>query len=302
MIENANRPLAIFSIMSTFLLGGCSATGVLNAVTTSSNYTLNADVAYGNQPRQKLDIYTPTSVARPPTGWPVVVFFYGGSWNTGGRTQYQFLGEALAARGVLTLVADYRLYPEVRYPDFLIDSAQALAYGFNNAARLGGDPRRVFVMGHSSGGYNAAMLALDARWLDRSGRAVRFLFNHQPRREVSLLPPKLFGELAAHWVHAARCAAQLSRRSGARYAGQSAAQHPAARSEFAGHRYAGYVEALPSRKPHDTDRCICLAVALDRRWSGVIGESPYRQCNLAKCKMCGSSPTCSRHNPWKGKT
>ena len=178
MIENANRPLAIFSIMSTFLLGGCSATGVLNAVTTSSNYTLNADVAYGNQPRQKLDIYTPTSVARPPTGWPVVVFFYGGSWNTGGRTQYQFLGEALAARGVLTLVADYRLYPEVRYPDFLIDSAQALAYGFNNAARLGGDPRRVFVMGHSSGGYNAALLALDARWLDRSGRAVRFLSNH----------------------------------------------------------------------------------------------------------------------------
>jgi acetyl esterase/lipase len=70
---------------------------------------------------------------------------------------------------VMTLVADYRLYPEVRYPDFLSDSAQALAYGFEHAAQLGGDPRRVFVMGHSAGGYNAAMLALDARWLKAAG-------------------------------------------------------------------------------------------------------------------------------------
>jgi len=154
--------------MSTFLLAGCSATGVLNAVTPSSSYTLNADVAYGTQPRQKLDIYTPTA-DRPVTGWPVVVFFYGGSWNFGARTQYQFVGEALAARGMLTLVADYRLYPEVRYPDFLSDSAQALAYGLEHAARLGGDPKRVFVMGHSAGGYNAAMLALDARWLKATG-------------------------------------------------------------------------------------------------------------------------------------
>ena len=156
--------------MSTFSLTGCSATGVLNAITPSDSYTLNADVAYGAQPRQRLDIYTPTS-ATPATGWPVVVFFYGGSWNTGSRTQYQFVGEALAARGVLTLVADYRLYPEVRYPDFLSDSAQALAYGFDQAARLGGNPKRIFVMGHSSGGYNAAMLALDARWLKAAGHA-----------------------------------------------------------------------------------------------------------------------------------
>lgn len=170
MIHHATRLLALLTILSTFLLAGCSATGVLNAVTPGSSYALNADVAYGKQPRQKLDIYTPTAT-RPATGWPVVVFFYGGSWNTGARTDYQFVAEALAGRGVLTLVADYRLYPEVRYPDFLSDSAQALAYGFDQAARLGGDPKRVFVMGHSAGGYNAAMLALDARWLKAAGRA-----------------------------------------------------------------------------------------------------------------------------------
>ena len=163
------KPL-IASLAIASILSGCSAVGTLNALSASNSYTLNADVTYGALPRQKLDIYTPTATA-PAGGWPVIVFFYGGSWNTGERADYQFVGEALAARGVLILVADYRLYPDVRYPDFLSDSAQALAYGFDQAARLGGDPKRVFVMGHSAGGYNAAMLALDARWLKAVGHA-----------------------------------------------------------------------------------------------------------------------------------
>lgn len=168
MTRHPKRLFALLSIMLTLMLAGCSATGVLNAVTTGSSYALRTDVAYGTHPRQKLDVYTPKA-ASPETGWPVVVFIYGGSWNEGARAQYQFVGEALAARGVVTLVADYRLYPEVRYPDFLSDSALALAYGLEHAARLGGDPKRVFVMGHSAGGYNAAMLALDARWLRAAG-------------------------------------------------------------------------------------------------------------------------------------
>ncbi len=170
MTLHAKRLLALLATMFSFLMGGCSATGALNAVTLGSSYTLSAEIAYGTLPRHKLDIYTPTA-ERPTAGWPVVVFFYGGSWNTGARAQYQFVAAALAARGVMTLVADYRLYPEVRYPDFLSDSAQALAYGFEQAARLGGNPKRVFVMGHSAGAYNAAMLALDARWLKATGHA-----------------------------------------------------------------------------------------------------------------------------------
>jgi acetyl esterase/lipase len=161
---------ALLVVASTLLLAGCSGSGVLNTLTSSSSYTLQSSVPYGALPRQKLDIYTPTTT-RPATGWPAVVFFYGGSWNSGARADYRFVAEALAARGVLTLVADYRLYPEVRYPDFLTDSAQALAYGLDQAARLGGNPKRVFVMGHSAGGYNAAMLALDPRWLKAAGHA-----------------------------------------------------------------------------------------------------------------------------------
>lgn len=148
----------------------CAPVATLNAITPSGTYRLHDGVAYGALARQKLDVYTPESVA-PAGGWPVVVFFYGGSWNRGDRAQYRFVGEALASRGVLTLIADYRLYPQVRYPDFLLDCAQALAYGLREAEGLGGNPKRVFVMGHSAGAYNAAMLALDPRWLASTGHA-----------------------------------------------------------------------------------------------------------------------------------
>lgn len=148
----------------------CAPVATLNAITPTSTYSLRDGVAYGAAARHKLDVYTPSTVA-PAGGWPVVVFFYGGSWNRGERAQYRFVGEALASRGVLTLIADYRLYPQVRYPDFLIDCAQALAFGLREASQLGGNPRQVFVMGHSAGAYNAAMLAMDPRWLATTGHA-----------------------------------------------------------------------------------------------------------------------------------
>jgi acetyl esterase/lipase len=147
----------------------CAPTATLNALAPSDTHTRIADIAYGPLPRQKLDVYRPTSVA-PPGGFPVAVFFYGGSWNRGERADYRFVGEALASRGVLTLVADYRLYPEVRYPAFLEDGAQAVAFALRDAATWSGNATRVFIVGHSAGAYNAAMLALDGRWLKAFGR------------------------------------------------------------------------------------------------------------------------------------
>ncbi len=160
----------VLPLAALTLLAACSPLTVLNGVRARNTETVAPGVPYGEGPRRQLDIHTP-SAAAPPGGWPVVVFFYGGSWNSGERADYRFVGEALAARGVLTLVADYRLYPEVRFPEFLNDSAEALAYGLREAGRLGGNPKRVFVMGHSAGGYNAAMLALDARWLKPTGHS-----------------------------------------------------------------------------------------------------------------------------------
>lgn len=153
-------------------LAACSPITALNALAPPFTHQRQADLPYGDQPRQRLDAYLPTRAA-PPGGHPVVLFIYGGSWNHGERADYKFVGEALASRGVITLVSDYRLYPQVRYPEFLDDGARALAWTFKEAARLGGNPRRIFVMGHSAGAYNAAMLALDPRWLATQG--------HQPR-------------------------------------------------------------------------------------------------------------------------
>ncbi|RQP25228.1 alpha/beta hydrolase [Piscinibacter terrae] len=155
-------------------LAACAPVATLNALAPTDTHTLQADLPYGPLRRQRLDIYTPTRAA-PAGGHPVVVFFYGGSWNRGERHDYKFVGEALASRGMIAILADYRLYPQVRYPDFLTDCAQALAYGLSHAKALGGNPQRVFVMGHSAGAYNAAMLAMDARWLQPTGHSPKEL-------------------------------------------------------------------------------------------------------------------------------
>lgn len=158
-------------VLAVAVLAGCTAVGTLNALTARASYTASTGIAYGAEPRQRLDVFTPTTGLRPAAGWPVVVFFYGGSWASGERADYRFVGEALAARGVLAVIADYRLYPAVRYPDFLADCALAVAWTFAQAPALGGDPKRLFVMGHSAGAYNAAMLALDPRWLAAAGHS-----------------------------------------------------------------------------------------------------------------------------------
>lgn len=99
----------------------------------------------------------------------MVVFFYGGSWNSGSRNDYDFVGEALASRGMVAVLADYRLYPQVRYPAFLEDAARAVAWTHEHIDEFGADPRRLYLMGHSSGAYNVAMLALDSRLLGQVG-------------------------------------------------------------------------------------------------------------------------------------
>lgn len=115
-------------------------------------------IAYGDGARSKLDIYAPEQRGAPA---PVVFFIYGGGWNRGERGEYEFAGRALAARGFVTVIADYRLYPEVVYPDFLEDGARALRWVQDNIANYGGDPNRLFLAGHSAGAYNAVMQALD---------------------------------------------------------------------------------------------------------------------------------------------
>ena len=147
-------------------LAACSPLATINALSPGSALRTSAAVPYGSNPRHKLDIYTPEKGA---ANSPVVVFFMGGNWVTGERNDFAFVGRALASRGYVVVIPDYRLYPEVKYPDFLDDSAQAVAWTAREIASFGGDPKRLYVMGHSAGAYNAAMVSLDPKYLARQG-------------------------------------------------------------------------------------------------------------------------------------
>jgi len=126
---------------------------------------LAADIAFGPDARQRLDVYGP----RGKKAAPAVLFIYGGSWMDGERINYSFVGRALAAKGFVTVIADYRILPAARYPAFIEDGAAALAWMADNIARFGGDPQRLGVVGHSAGAYNAAMLALAPQFLHARG-------------------------------------------------------------------------------------------------------------------------------------
>ncbi|OYU15154.1 MAG: alpha/beta hydrolase [Alphaproteobacteria bacterium PA4] len=151
-------------------MSGCTRLGALNglnAVTPGDGDTdrVARDIAFGSDPRQQLDVYAPAGARAAP----VIVFFYGGSWASGRRQDYDFAARALAARGFVVVVPDYRLVPQVRYPAFVEDGAAAVAWTVANIAGHGGDPQRIATMGHSAGGYIAVLLALEPRWLAAAG-------------------------------------------------------------------------------------------------------------------------------------
>lgn len=125
------------------------------------------DAAYGAEPRQHVDVYAPTAASATPR--PIIVFIYGGSWNSGAKDDYEFMGAALASQGFVVALPDYRLVPGVRFPTFVEDCAAAVRWVRDHAGDFGGDPNRIVLMGHSAGAYNAMMLALDAHYLRDAG-------------------------------------------------------------------------------------------------------------------------------------
>lgn len=124
-----------------------------------------ADLRYGDGPRRTLDVYRPCS-----NEWsPLVFFFYGGAWRSGSKDDVAFVGWALARLGFVVVVPDHRLVPEVRFPAFLEDAAQAVAWIQKNSACFGADAGRSLLMGHSAGAHTAMMLGLDPRYLSDAG-------------------------------------------------------------------------------------------------------------------------------------
>lgn len=162
-------PCRALWLAATLLLGGCEATlfAGLNATDQHRAIATRQDIVFDAAHGLALDVYAPEHA----THAPVVVFFYGGTWVRGERAWYRFVGTALAARGVVTVVPDYRKYPGVTLDGFMQDAARAVAWTHAHATELGGAADDVFVMGHSAGGQIAALLATDPEWLGAQGLA-----------------------------------------------------------------------------------------------------------------------------------
>jgi acetyl esterase/lipase len=157
----------LIAAASAAALVGCSGFSffVANAPNAFGSFRRTIDRSYGDDARQKLDVYAPEH----PDGRPVVIFFYGGTWSAGKKSDYAFVGAALAERGYVTVIPDYRLYPKVRFPTFVEDGARAVAWVQQHARDFGGDPDRLVLMGHSAGAHIAALLALNPSYLAAAG-------------------------------------------------------------------------------------------------------------------------------------
>jgi acetyl esterase/lipase len=142
-------------------LNGCSPAALLNATVPRKGFTLEPDIAYGAEPRQKLDLYRPD---KPRADGKAVIFFYGGSWDSGSKGDYLFVAQALTASGYTVVIPDYRLYPEVRFPSFVEDGAQAVRW---TTDRVGSG--KLFVMGHSAGAHISLLLMTNTAYLQAPG-------------------------------------------------------------------------------------------------------------------------------------
>ncbi|ORE94997.1 alpha/beta hydrolase [Aurantimonas sp. 22II-16-19i] len=170
------KRLALFLVCGFIGLAVSGCATALNAITPSGDYRLVADLAYGPGERRVLDLYLPKTMT-PTT--PVVVFIHGGSWDTGSKDIYPFVGQSLASAGFIVAIPNYRLYPQTRFPGFVEDGAAAVA-AVDRLARAGreGIPagrHPLFLMGHSAGAEIAGLIATDRRYLAGAGSSVERL-------------------------------------------------------------------------------------------------------------------------------
>lgn len=147
---------------------GCTSLplALANIPAAFGDYSVKRDIQYADGAVHRLDVYVPAAAGMAR---PVIVFFHGGGWDSGSKAQYRFVAAALLTRGYVVVLPEYRRYPQGRFPGFVADAAQAVAWTRRHAAELGGDPAKLFLMGHSAGAHIAAMLNFDARFLRAAG-------------------------------------------------------------------------------------------------------------------------------------
>lgn len=200
----------IVALILTSALVACSPFPVLNGLGTDSTYRQLSTLRYGDTPRQQLDIYQPAVADKGV----VVIFFYGGGWRTGARSEYRFVAQTLTRHGATVVIPDYRIYPDGIFPDFMHDAATAVAWTHRHIAEYGGDPTKIYLLGHSAGGHIATLLALDKQYLAMHGLTTNILAG-----VVGLAPPTDFAStLEAKYRPAFGNQTELERAQPIRYA------------------------------------------------------------------------------------
>jgi acetyl esterase/lipase len=165
------RPMKL--LLPALLLSGalafvaCSPASQLNIINgvDTNGLSVVKDLSYGPDARNVLNIYRPEKA----TGAPMLLFIHGGSWTSGNKDEYKFVGESFARAGYVTAVMSYRLAPQNPYPAYIQDAAQALKFMRDHAPEYGGNPDALYVMGHSAGAFNAVEVVDNARWLSEAG-------------------------------------------------------------------------------------------------------------------------------------
>lgn len=184
---------AVLAVMSLSACGRTAAWAVNVGVDEERIESATYDAALG----LKLDVHRPGAAA---AATPVVVFLPGDRWRDADRVDARYVGERLAEAGALVVVPDLRRGPRDRFPTFVEDAAAAVAWAQTHAAEFGGDPRRLFVMGHGSGAHLAALLGTDRRWLEARGLSPKALagvvgwsgaYDFLPIRDIGLI--EVFG-------------------------------------------------------------------------------------------------------------
>ena len=159
--------MSLFRILDGFLgWFGYSPAVLLNFTAPRWGYRVERAISYGPESRHRMDLYLPR---RQASSAPAVLFFYGGGFISGHRREYRFVGQALASKGIIVGIADYGIFPEHRFPEFVEDGAKAAAFLHQKLPDRGGDPKRLFVAGHSAGAYIAIMLASNPHYLKAAG-------------------------------------------------------------------------------------------------------------------------------------
>lgn len=142
-----------------------AASLISSALADEAKMKITRDLAYGDDPLQKLDVYAPPEAKALPT----IVWIHGGGWEKGDKANIHEKPAALTAKGFLFVSVNYRLLPSVIMGDIVRDVAKSVGWVHQHVAEHGGDPRRLFIMGHSAGAQLAALLCTDERYCKAEG-------------------------------------------------------------------------------------------------------------------------------------